>query len=137
MRDLQVYEDAEQARKNLEARMGAIGEWDESLLEGVKLPESVKTKDDGSPATLDLGELAGGGIVGLALGAAAAALLWAAPAQAQDEPVYRFSPVNQYGINLTAASHVFLLEPMINPALEAQAIGAVVAALRRRHFYPG
>jgi SNF2 family DNA or RNA helicase len=27
------------------------------------------------------------------------------------------------GINLTAANHVFLLEPCINPALEEQAIG--------------
>lgn len=63
VRDLQVYEDAEQARKNLETRMGAIGEWDESVLDGVKAPQS----EDGSagPATLDLGELAGGGIVGL------------------------------------------------------------------------
>lgn len=64
VRDLQVYEDAEQARKNLEARMGAVGEWDESLLEGVKLPEGVKDQGAG-PAMLDLGELAGGGIVGL------------------------------------------------------------------------
>lgn len=30
-------------------------------------------------------------------------LLLAGPARAQEEPVYRFSPVNQYGINLTAA----------------------------------
>ncbi len=27
------------------------------------------------------------------------------------------------GINLTAASHVFILEPCLNPALEEQAIG--------------
>ena len=59
VRDLQVYEDAEQARKNLEARMGAIGEWDETLLNGVELPTA-----DGA-ATIDLGELAGGGILGL------------------------------------------------------------------------
>ena len=63
-RDLQVYEDAEQARKNLETRWGAIGEWDESLLDGVKLPEGV-AKSGAGPATLDLGELAGGGIIGL------------------------------------------------------------------------
>lgn len=66
VRDLQVYEDAEQARKNLEARMGAVGEWDESLLDGVKLPDSLSNHSAGSaPAMLDLGELAGGGIVGL------------------------------------------------------------------------
>lgn len=63
VRDLQVYEDAEQARKNLEARMGAIGEWDESLLNGAELPEAAKGTT--GPVTLDLGELAGGGIVGL------------------------------------------------------------------------
>jgi phosphonate transport system substrate-binding protein len=34
---------------------------------------------------------------------AGAALLGATAARAEDEPVYRFSPVNQYGINLTAA----------------------------------
>ncbi|KQO23488.1 phage portal protein [Acidovorax sp. Leaf78] len=64
VRDLQVYEDAEQARKNLEARMGAIGEWDESLLDGVKVPENLNGAGS-VPAMLDLGELAGGGIVGL------------------------------------------------------------------------
>lgn len=37
-----------------------------------------------------------------AIGLAATTFL-AQPARAQDEPVYRFSPVNQYGINLTAA----------------------------------
>jgi hypothetical protein len=30
------------------------------------------------------------------------------------------------GINLTAANHVFLLEPCLNPALEEQAIGKIV-----------
>ncbi len=39
----------------------------------------------------------------LTLSAALALTLGARPAQAQDDAVYRFSPVNQYGINLTAA----------------------------------
>ena len=66
VRDLQVYEDAEQARKNLEARMGAIGEWDESLTDAAALPEDLKNQGAGKgPAVLDLGELAGGGIMGL------------------------------------------------------------------------
>jgi SNF2 family DNA or RNA helicase len=30
------------------------------------------------------------------------------------------------GINLTAANHVFLLEPCLNPALEEQAIGELI-----------
>lgn len=65
-RDLQVYEDAEQARKNLETRLAALGEWDESLLDGVKLPEQMAGPGaGGAPATVDLGELAGGGIIGL------------------------------------------------------------------------
>jgi lambda family phage portal protein len=63
VRDLQVYEDAEQARKNLETRMSVMGEWDESMLEGAKLPESDPAAK--GPVTLDLGELAGGGIFGL------------------------------------------------------------------------
>ncbi len=63
VRDLQVYEDAEQARKNLETRMSVMGEWDDSMLDGVKLPE--KDPAAKGPATLDLGELAGGGIFGL------------------------------------------------------------------------
>ena len=67
VRDLHVYEDAEQARKNLEARMGVIGEWDESLLEGVKIPEGVVGAEAGGkgPATLELGELAGGAAMAL------------------------------------------------------------------------
>ena len=66
VRDLQVYEDAEQARKNLEARMGAIGEWDESLVDMASMTESIKTPVPGSgPSVLDLGELSGGGIIGL------------------------------------------------------------------------
>lgn len=65
VRDLQVYEDAEQARKNLEARMGVIGEWDESLLDGVSLPENVKAQEGQGPVTVDLGELAGGGAMAL------------------------------------------------------------------------
>ena len=64
VRDLQVYEDAEQARKNLEARMGVIGEWDENMLNGMELPESAKNPD-GGPVTLDIGELAGGGAMAL------------------------------------------------------------------------
>lgn len=65
VRDLQTYEDAEQNRKNLEARMGAVGEWDESLLEHVKLPEEALGTGSAGPAVLDLGEMAGGAIVGL------------------------------------------------------------------------
>lgn len=64
-RDLQVYEDAELARKNLEARFAAVGEWDESLLDGIDIPDQAKAQNGAGPATLDLGEIAGGGIVGL------------------------------------------------------------------------
>jgi lambda family phage portal protein len=66
VRDLQVYEDAEQARKNLEARMGVIGEWDDTLLQDVELPKADAGRAPGTgPVTIDLGELAGGGVVGL------------------------------------------------------------------------
>lgn len=64
VRDLQVYEDAEQARKNLETRMAAVGEWDESMLDGVQLPENLKG-EGGASGVVDLGEIAGGGMVGL------------------------------------------------------------------------
>ncbi|MGP1681435.1 MAG: phage portal protein [Giesbergeria sp.] len=63
VRDLQVYEDAEQARKNLETRMSVLGEWDESLLTDADLPKN-QTGESG-PVTLDLGELAGGGLFGM------------------------------------------------------------------------
>lgn len=62
-RDLQVYEDAEQARKNLETRLAVLGEWDEALLDGLSLPEQVGQSNN--TATVDLGDLPGGGIVGL------------------------------------------------------------------------
>lgn len=66
VRDLQVYEDAEQARKNFETRMAAIGEWDESLIDAAALPENLKNQGAGAgPAVLDLGEIAGGGLIGL------------------------------------------------------------------------
>lgn len=66
VRDLQVYEDAEQARKNFETRMAAIGEWDESLADAAALPDNLKNQGAGAgPAVLDLGEIAGGGIIGL------------------------------------------------------------------------
>ena len=42
-------------------------------------------------------------VLGALLTLSAAAALVSAPARAQDDAVYRFSPVNQYGINLTAA----------------------------------
>lgn len=39
------------------------------------------------------------------------------------------------GINLTAASHIYLLEPCMNPALESQAIGRAWRMGQRRPVY--
>jgi lambda family phage portal protein len=64
VRDQRVYEDSEQARKNLESRMGVMGEWDESLLTGVELPASP-AGGDATPGMLDLGEIAGGSFMGM------------------------------------------------------------------------
>jgi len=66
VRDLQVYEDAEQARKNLETRMGIIGEWHEDLIQsGIEIPASARSESGSAAATLHLGELAGGAALAL------------------------------------------------------------------------
>jgi len=64
VRDLNVYEDAEQNRKNMEARMSIIGEWNgEMFADSFPMPKAFKEENDA--VTLQLGELAGGGVVAL------------------------------------------------------------------------
>jgi len=64
VRDLNVYEDAEQARKNMESRMSIIGQWDSDMFAGgLQVPKELK--EAGDAVTLQLGELAGGGVVAL------------------------------------------------------------------------
>lgn len=64
VRDLQVYMDAEMQRKNLETRLGVLAEWSPNDAPPA-LPGAGGGDVNASPATMDLGELAGGGIVGL------------------------------------------------------------------------
>lgn len=59
VRDLQLYEDAELARKNLESRLSAIASGDASLLRDDNPIDPVKAAGDSG----DLGQLAGGSIV--------------------------------------------------------------------------
>jgi lambda family phage portal protein len=58
VRDLQLYEDAELARKNNEARMSVLASGDISQMEN-----PAGNGDGGSQQTGDLGELGGGGII--------------------------------------------------------------------------
>jgi lambda family phage portal protein len=60
-RDLQLYEDAELARKNLESRLGIVASGEVSQMgDGTELGNAA---GQSSAVTGDLGELAGGGIV--------------------------------------------------------------------------
>lgn len=63
VRDLQLYEDAELARKNLESRLGVLASGDISQMEN---PAALGDGGAGqAQGARDLGELAGGGIVGM------------------------------------------------------------------------
>ena len=66
VRDLQLYEDADLARKNLESRLGVLASGDISQMEN---PAALGDGGAGQgQAGRDLGELAGGGIVGMPAG---------------------------------------------------------------------
>jgi lambda family phage portal protein len=60
-RDLQLYEDAELARKNLESRLGIVASGDVSQMGDGPPPGS--TAGEATAITGDLGELSGGGIL--------------------------------------------------------------------------
>jgi len=63
VRDLQLYEDAEMARKNLETRMSVLASGD---ISGAENPASMGNAGEGqSSSHHDLGELGGGNIVGM------------------------------------------------------------------------
>jgi lambda family phage portal protein len=63
VRDLQLYEDAEMSRKNLEARLSVLASGD---ISGAENPASMGNAGEGqSGGHHDLGELGGGNIVGM------------------------------------------------------------------------
>jgi lambda family phage portal protein len=64
-RDLQLYEDAELARKNLEARLGALASGDVSQLAGAPLDLSGGSDPATAQKTGELGPLPSGGIMQL------------------------------------------------------------------------
>lgn len=66
VRDLQLYEDSELARKNLETRLGVLYSGDPALLGN---PGADGTTTDASAAQGDLGDLPSGGITRLPTGA--------------------------------------------------------------------
>ncbi|MFD2755679.1 phage portal protein [Comamonas terrae] len=61
VRDLHTYSDSELQRKQLESRMGVLAEMD-GTAQVPKLPDEL---GDAQPGLMDLGDLAGGAIVGL------------------------------------------------------------------------
>ena len=61
VRDLHTYGDSELQRKQLENRLGVIAEMES----GGQLPQLPEELEGSAPAMMDLGDLAGGGIVGL------------------------------------------------------------------------
>lgn len=65
VRDLQLYEDAELARKNLETRLSVLASGDVSLMRDDDPTSSIK---DPNQSGGDLGELAGGSIIQLPTG---------------------------------------------------------------------
>ena len=65
VRDLQLYEDAEMARKNLEARLSVLASGDTASMEN---PASMGGAGEGRGGPADLGELGGGTIVGMPAG---------------------------------------------------------------------
>lgn len=67
VRDLYTYGDAELQRKQLEARLGVLATLEGDGKDLPKLPDE-QAAAGGGPTLLDLGEMAGGGIVGLPRG---------------------------------------------------------------------
>jgi lambda family phage portal protein len=66
VRDLQLYQDAELARKNLETRLSVLASGDTASMEN---PASMGDGDAGGPSNMhDMGELGGGNIFGMPAG---------------------------------------------------------------------